>query len=78
MSSIDDYKAQGFSVNQLNEIEEGLKRGVDVSIYALPEFVSIQMRQIRLGLEEDPGSKKFQSVVFEDRSGYIYQGASIG
>ena len=52
MSSIDDYKAQGFSVNQLNEIEEGLKSGVDVSIYALPEFVSIQMRQIRLGLEE--------------------------
>lgn len=52
MNSIDDYKGLGFSVNQLKEIEEGLKEGIDVDIYARLEFVSIQMNQIRLGLKE--------------------------
>lgn len=52
MDTLDEYKARGFGVDQLIEIEEGLKSGVDVSIYAKLEFVSIQMRQIRLGLEE--------------------------
>lgn len=41
---------QGFTRDQIQEIEEGLKDGLDVNLYAKKEFLSIQMRQIRLGL----------------------------
>ena len=41
-----------FNKAQKNEIELGLKRSVDVSIYAKPQFSFYQMGQIRLGLED--------------------------
>lgn len=59
MMSIEDFKDKGFSINQLSEIEEGLKSGIDVSLYARKEFYAIQMRQIRLGLEEGIDVKKY-------------------
>ena len=37
----------------MDEIREGLKSNVDVSIYAKTEYNCNQMQQIRLGLEED-------------------------
>jgi hypothetical protein len=40
-----------FNKQQANEILEGLKRNLDVSIYARPEFDRWQMKEIRLGLE---------------------------
>lgn len=52
MDYLEKYRALGFNRNQLTEIEEGLKKGIDVDIYAKPEYVFIQMRQIRLGLED--------------------------
>ena len=43
-------KAQ-YSIDQLQEIEEGQEKGLNVSLYQNPEFLAIQMREIRLGLE---------------------------
>ena len=44
--------AGAFTRDQEIEIEAGKEAGIDVSIYAKPEFLGIQMHQIRLGLEE--------------------------
>ncbi len=41
-----------FNKKQMKEILLGLDRGLDVSIYAKPEFDADQMKQIRLGLEK--------------------------
>lgn len=40
-----------FTPDQQREIREGIGEGLDVSVYARPEFLAIQMREIRLGLE---------------------------
>ena len=45
-------KMQEFTRDQIAEIEAGLKAGLDVSVYAKKEFLSIQMRQIRLGMQQ--------------------------
>lgn len=41
-----------FDADQKQEIDAGIKAGLDVSCYAKKEFMAIQMHQIRLGLEE--------------------------
>lgn len=46
----DDIEMSRFGIDQQQEIKEGIQAGIDVSIYAKPEFYAIQMRQIRLGL----------------------------
>ena len=46
------YLGSGFTLDQINEIQEGLELGLDTSVYAKKEFFAIQMRQIRLGLME--------------------------
>ncbi|MBQ2803765.1 MAG: DUF342 domain-containing protein [Lachnospiraceae bacterium] len=40
----------GFTKEQIQEIDEGLQAGLNVSAYANKDFLPIQMRQIRLGL----------------------------
>ncbi len=45
-------KSDKFTIDQLNEIKEGKDAGLDISIYAKPEYYAIQMRQIRFGLME--------------------------
>ena len=40
-----------FNEYQMGQIRNGLKKGLDVSIYAKPEFKGSQMEQIRYGLE---------------------------
>ena len=45
-----DIEMSHFGIDQQQEIKEGLQAGLDVSVYAYPEFYAIQMRQIRLGL----------------------------
>ena len=45
-----DIEKSHFGIDQQQEIKEGLQAGLDVSVYAKPEFYAIQMRQIRLGL----------------------------
>lgn len=42
-----------FDVFQKDEIELGIKSGVDITIYATPEFDWLQMAQIRYGLENN-------------------------
>ncbi len=51
--NIEEYKKQGFSPYQLEEIKLGLEHGVDVTQYTNKDYIAIQMRQIRLGLEEN-------------------------
>lgn len=48
----DYYLSAGFTLDQINEIQEGLELGLDTSVYAKKELFAIQMRQIRLGLME--------------------------
>ena len=43
---------QGFTLDQIAEIEAGAEAGVDISVYTDTELLAIQMRQIRLGLQE--------------------------
>ena len=45
-----DIEMSHFGIDQQQEIKDGLQAGLDVSVYAKPEFYAIQMRQIRLGL----------------------------
>ena len=42
-----------FDLFQSDEIELGIKSGVDITIYATPEFDWLQMAQIRYGLENN-------------------------
>ena len=44
-------KDKNFSLNQINEIREGIYGSIDVSMYLDPSFDEYQMHQIRLGLE---------------------------
>ena len=39
-----------YTSDQLFEIEEGKKASIDTSIYENPDFLAIQMRQIRMAL----------------------------
>lgn len=49
----------GFTQDQKAEIEEGYLTGLDISVYARPEFLAIQMREIRLGLEEQLPAERY-------------------
>lgn len=40
-----------FDKEQTTEIREGLEKGLDVSIYARPEYNYLQMEQIRKSLQ---------------------------
>lgn len=44
------YKGHEFLLQQYKEIEYGLKEGLDVDIYAKPEYSWGQMQEIRIGL----------------------------
>ena len=39
-----------YTSDQLFEIEEGKKASLDTSVYENPDFLAIQMRQIRLAM----------------------------
>ena len=46
-----EYHTKNFDRMQLEEIREGIKNGVDVSIYADEKYIFLQMAEIRKGLE---------------------------
>ncbi len=48
----DFTKDNQFTPDQQAEIDAGIKNGIDVSVYAKPEFLAIQMHEIRIGLVE--------------------------
>ena len=45
------FKTQGFNKDQLDELEDGLKKGLNVEKYADKRFNDCQMHQIKEGLE---------------------------
>lgn len=51
-AGIDEWKKAGFNELQVLEITKGNDNGVDISIYASPEYNSRQMKVIRMALEE--------------------------
>ena len=55
-------KAQ-YSTDQIQEIEEGQEKGLDVSYYENPEFLAIQMREIRLGMMDDLPVELYSSLM---------------
>lgn len=61
----DDYLETGFTPDQVDEIQEGLESGLDISVYAKKEFLAIQMRQIRLGLQKNLSVKKYASAEYD-------------
>ena len=48
-----------FNYEQMDEIEKGLEKGLDVSIYDKEEFNGDQMEQIRKGLEKNLNVSKY-------------------
>lgn len=55
-----------FDKNQLEEIQEGLKSGVDISVYADPKFDWYQMMEIRYGLESGVDVSQYADPKFGD------------
>lgn len=50
MGTSGELMVLGFTKDQIAEIEEGKKAGLNTSVYEKVEYLAIQMRQIRLGL----------------------------
>lgn len=46
-----EYNGKMYDKHQMAEIDEGLDKGLDVSVYANPRYSRKQMAQIRMGLE---------------------------
>ena len=44
---------QGYTKEQIKEIQIGVAQNLDISVYLNKQYMSVQMRQIRLGLQED-------------------------
>lgn len=65
MSDQEKLLAQGFSADQIREIEEGRESGLDVSIYAKKEYMAIQMRQIRMGMMEGMPVEVYANTDFD-------------
>ena len=65
MVKAQDLLDAGYSINEVREIEAGLKSGVDVSAYMDKKFHSIQMRQIRIGLEQELDVSKYANPMFD-------------
>lgn len=73
------YRKQGFSEDQIDEIEIGHQKGLKVSLYAKKEFLAIQMHQIRLGLEENLPVSKYAKPEYDwFQMGEIREGLKDG
>lgn len=61
----DELLKQGYTKEQVREIQEGVAQNVDVSIYLNKLYIPIQMRQIRLGLEENLPVELYASLEYD-------------
>ena len=61
----ENYLKSGFTLDQINEIQEGLELGLDTSVYAKKEFFAIQMYQIRLGMMEKLPVEVYASTAYD-------------
>lgn len=57
--------SKGFAADQIEEIEEGIQAGVDVTVYARKEYYAIQMRQILLGLKDNLPVEKYANPEYD-------------
>ncbi len=64
--SMDDYDKSVYGYPQLDEIEKGIKRGLNVSLYDSAELSFRQMREIRIGLEQRVDVSYFTSKFYKD------------
>ena len=64
--SMDDYDKSIYGYPQLDEIEKGLKRGLNVSLYDSAELTFRQMREIRIGLEQRLDVSFYTSKYYKD------------
>ncbi|MCR4640994.1 MAG: FapA family protein [Lachnospiraceae bacterium] len=64
--SMEEYDKSVYGYPQLDEIEKGLQRGLDVSFYDSAELTFRQMREIRIGLEQGLDVSWFCSKYFKD------------
>lgn len=55
----------GFTRNQMEQIEAGQKEGLDVSIYAKQEYTAMHMHQIRMGLSEGLDVEKYANPAYD-------------
>ena len=63
---MDDYDKSIYGYPQLDEIEKGIKRGLDVSLYDSEELNFRQMREIRIGLEQGLDVSYYTSKYYKD------------
>jgi len=57
--------AKGFERDQINEIQEGIRAGIDTSVYCRKEFFALQMHQIRLGMTEGLPIEMYASADYD-------------
>ncbi|MBQ8318414.1 MAG: DUF342 domain-containing protein [Lachnospiraceae bacterium] len=62
---LEEYKSQGFDMFQLEEIELGLRAGVDVRAYAKRRYIFLQMAQLRKGLISGVDISLYSDVYFD-------------
>ena len=83
LEEIDKYRQLGFRGNKLQQIKMGLEEGLDVSIYAKPEYNEWQMEQIRLGLKDhiDVGVYAFITIPADEmqhiREKLVYESGQL-
>ena len=63
---IEKYKEMGFNKEQLNQIEIGLEKELNVGLYANPKFNWLQMMQIRFGLEDKLDVSLYANPEFDE------------
>ena len=56
-----------FTPDQWREIENGMKRNLDVTVYAKPEYNAGQMKEIRIGLDKGTDVESFLNPDFSDK-----------
>ena len=66
VKSIDEYDKSVYGYPQLDEIEKGIKRGLNVSLYDSAELSFRQMREIRIGLEQGLDVSYYTSKYYKD------------
>ena len=56
---------------QMKEIELGKKLGLDISVYAKPEFNNLQMATIRTGLQKGLDVTEYANPAFDSEQMYL-------
>lgn len=81
--SVPETVMDQFSPDQLKEIEEGIREGLNVALYADKDYLALQMREIRLGLQgnlpvERYAGKEFDWLQMQELRLGLQSGVDIG